>query len=34
MTNMAGTPIYGKYKKKNLILQNQLADGFETWYTA
>ena len=30
MTNMATTPVYGK----NLLLQNQLTNGLETWYVA
>ena len=33
MTNMAAMPIYGK-NLKNLLLQNQLPDGLETWYVA
>ena len=27
-------PIYGEKTFKNLLLQNQAADDFETWYTA
>ena len=33
MTKMAAIPIYGK-NIKNLLLQNQLTDGLETWYVA
>ena len=33
MTNMAVMPIYGK-NLKNLLLQNQLTDDFETLYVA
>ena len=31
MTKMAAMPIYGK-TFKNLLLQNQVTDGLETWY--
>ena len=35
VTKMAAVPIYGKnLKKSNLLLQNQKADGLETWYAA
>ena len=33
MTKMAAMPIYGKNLKK-LLLRNQKADDFETWYAA
>ena len=34
MTNMATMPIYGKKLLKNLLSQNQLTNGLETWYVA
>ena len=34
MTNMATMPIYGKNRKKNLLLQKQWTDDLETWYVA
>ena len=33
MTNMAAMPIYGN-NLKNLLLQNQKTNDFETWYVA
>ena len=33
MTKMAAMPLYGK-NLKNLLLWNQTADDFETWYAA
>ena len=33
MTKMATMPLYGK-NLKNLLLWNQTADDFETWYVA
>ena len=32
MTNMAALPIHGKNRKN--LLENQKADGLETWYAA
>ena len=34
MTNIANTPVYDKKTLRNLLLQNQFADGIETWYVA
>ena len=34
MTNMAAKPIYNKNPLKNLLLQHQEADYFETCYVA
>ena len=34
MTRMATTPIYGKKPFKNILLQNQRANGFRAWYAA
>ena len=34
LTKMATTPIFGKTPFKNLLLQNQKADGLGTWYVA
>ena len=34
MTKMAARPVYGKYPSRNLLLRNQQADFYETWYVA
>ena len=34
MTKMAATPIYGKKRFKNLLLQNQRANDRVAWYEA
>ena len=34
MTKMANTPIYGEISWKSLLLWNQKAIGFGTWYVA